>query len=62
AYARGEITRSLTIGCDSSVSLAELWPENGFVVGEEHSTSKRPAIMKLINQGETNFYQFSVRC
>ncbi|KAH7706815.1 hypothetical protein AAVH_25962 [Aphelenchoides avenae] len=62
AYARGEITRPLTIGCDSSVSLAELWPENSVVVGEEHSASKGPAIMKLTAHGDINFYQFSVRC
>ncbi|KAH7712084.1 hypothetical protein AAVH_20574, partial [Aphelenchoides avenae] len=29
ACVRGEITRQLTIGCDSSVTMAGLWPERG---------------------------------
>ncbi|KAH7714332.1 hypothetical protein AAVH_18288 [Aphelenchoides avenae] len=66
AYARGEITRPLTIGCDASVSLPELWPENGFLASEEHSPPNGPAdarlTMKLTTDGETNFYEFSLPC
>ncbi|KAH7725282.1 hypothetical protein AAVH_07075 [Aphelenchoides avenae] len=66
AYACGKITRPIIIGSDASVSMAELWPENGFLVGEEHSASMGPAdrcgpaIMKLHTSGVTNFYVFSL--
>ncbi|KAH7712175.1 hypothetical protein AAVH_20481 [Aphelenchoides avenae] len=68
AYARGEITRPLTIGCDASVPLAELWPENGFLVGEENSPQNEPsdgrgpATMQRTTERETNFYEFSLPC
>ncbi|KAH7714333.1 hypothetical protein AAVH_18289 [Aphelenchoides avenae] len=68
AYARGEITRPLTIGCDASVPLPELWPENGFLAGEENSPQNGPldgrgsATMQLTTERETNFYEFSMPC
>ncbi|KAH7707385.1 hypothetical protein AAVH_25374 [Aphelenchoides avenae] len=58
AYERGEITRQLTIGCDSSVPLAELCPGAkpnpfGRVDGRIRVTTK------LAPDGKTTLYKFS---
>ncbi|KAH7715516.1 hypothetical protein AAVH_17096, partial [Aphelenchoides avenae] len=59
AYARGEIIRPLKIGCKSSVSLAELWPEACVFVGKKKLCPKGPAIMKQTTVGDWNIYAFS---
>ncbi|KAH7713013.1 hypothetical protein AAVH_19624 [Aphelenchoides avenae] len=63
AYERGEITRPLTIGCHSSVSMAELRPGSVFlfIVAAEHSPSRGPAL-HFNYIGETNLYKFSLPC
>ncbi|KAH7714326.1 hypothetical protein AAVH_18282 [Aphelenchoides avenae] len=62
AYARGEITRPLIIGCDASVPLAELWPENGFLIDELPAVRRGPATMRLFHTVVNNYYIFSLPC
>ncbi|KAH7703753.1 hypothetical protein AAVH_29069 [Aphelenchoides avenae] len=65
AYARGEITRPLTIGCDSSISMAELLPDTVFLflIGKELSAEgRKQATMTVTFIGGTTFYKFSLPC
>ncbi|KAH7712183.1 hypothetical protein AAVH_20489 [Aphelenchoides avenae] len=62
AYARGEITRPLIIGCDASVSIAELWPENGLLISGFPANRRGPATMRLYPTVVNNYYIFSPPC